>query len=419
MSSESNLSELAGNDLREKEISGIPGLMKWVALAGIFFCHVALECAVGVTGGIGARLVDDFGINPSEVGVLASASFLTGALFAIPFGVLGDKIRVSTAMKIGALISLAGVWLRVAAYPMGSFWMYYAATFVIGFGLAGLNANSLKYLSLWFGNRIALAMGFYVAGAPVGITIGVQFPALSESTVMVLAATAVVSTIGVAIFALLGKTPRGIVAEAKQVKLSEYVSVFKRPWIWVASLAIALPMGAGTTFASSMTAAVVASKGVTEVFANNMVTLNSAGMMIMGILFPFVLEKIGMRKTQASILFSCIAVFLICTFGWFIPDGYICVFFFGLGGFFNGIASPLGKALLGMLKEIVENPDIMGVAGGLQATLQNLGAWLIPVIIAVQAGADNYMLFFITGIFYLATGIIAFAIPRRLMSFDK
>ena len=410
----------ASKPLADQRILDPYGAKKWIALAGIFLCHVALECAVGVTGGVGARLVSDYGINPADVGVLASASFLTGAVFAIPFGVLGDKIQVSTAMKIGALISLAGVWMRVAFYPTGQFWLYYLATFVIGFGLAGLNANSLKYLSLWFKNRIALAMGFYVAGAPVGITLGVQFPALFESTMAVLTATSVVSTVGVLCIMLLGKTPQKAAESAgSHIGISEYLAVFKRPWVWIASLVIALPMGAGTTFASSLTAAVVASKGVTEIFANNMVTLNSFGMMAVSILFPFVLEKIGMKRTQACILSGCLCIFLICVFGWFIPNGELVVLLLGITGFFNGVVNPLGKALLGMLKEIIREPEIMGVAGGLQATLQNLGAWLIPVLIALGAGSNNYALFAITGIVYLAAGIIAFAIPRRLISFDK
>ena len=38
--------------LADQRILDPYGVKKWIALAGIFLCHVALECAVGVTGGV-------------------------------------------------------------------------------------------------------------------------------------------------------------------------------------------------------------------------------------------------------------------------------------------------------------------------------------------------------------------------------
>lgn len=412
---------MSESGVAEKQMgsAAVPGKWKWLALIAIFFAHIAVECQIGVTGGVGARLTTEWGITAGDVGLLTSASFLTGVVFGLPFGFLGDRMKVSAAMSLGIVISLVGTWARWALFPMGSFEVYYATTFVIGFGLAGLNANSIKFLSAWFGNKISLPMGFYVAGAPVGITLGVQFPALFADTAMVLLSTAIVTTVGVAVWLLFARTPKGFKSTGESSKASDYFAVLKQPWIWIASLCIAIPMGAGTTFSSMMTAAVVDSKGVTEMFANNMVTLNSFGMMIVGMVFPFLLNKIGNSKIQASILVASLGIAVICIFAWFIPDGTIAVFLLGFTGFFVGITTPMGKAILGMLRVVIDNPQTMGAAGGLQAVIQNLGGWLIPTGVAVAAGADNYMLFLITGVLFLISGVIAFAIPRKQMSFDE
>ena len=144
---------------------------RWVALVCILLMHAAMMGTLNQITAFPDVVIGQLGASDVMFTQIALVSFLTGAIFAIPMGMLADKFGVVKIMGIGLVIAfVASIGRIFAVHSVG---LLYVTSFIMGFGLAGLNANSAKFLRAWFGfKQLTTAMGIYVAGAGVGVAIG-------------------------------------------------------------------------------------------------------------------------------------------------------------------------------------------------------------------------------------------------------
>ena len=323
---------------------------KAIACFAICFCHFALMGSINVTGALGGRLIAEFGISVAQLGGLLSISFLTGCIFGIPFGIFADKTKVTTAIGVGMAIGAVGALLRALVYAnTDSFALLYVANFILGFGLAGLNANSIKFLAAWFGVKVGTPMGIYIACAALG-TIGaiqsLQFIPTTVGAWYLLAGVIIVATI---VWFLVARLPEGITVQVDNLHVKDFIEVGKCPWVWVAAIAMAGAMGANTIFSAQMSASMITGKGMTEVFANNMLTINSIGMMISCVIFPGLIERAKDKQLAVVLVFGVLAL-AICVIGWSNPDDVVGCYILGLSGFAIGGIVPPCKALMAPLQ---------------------------------------------------------------------
>ena len=107
---------------------------------------------------------------------------LTAVFLSIPSGSLADKFGVKRVVSVALTISVAGGFLR--SFTLGSVPAQTVAMFLIGFGIAALNANLAKILGTWFKEQTSLAMGFFYAASCVAIVIAQVFSTLMGTLFM-------------------------------------------------------------------------------------------------------------------------------------------------------------------------------------------------------------------------------------------
>ena len=143
---------------------------RWVAVLCIGLMHAALMGAVACPGAYAPVFMGEWGVSQGLFVQLTLISFLTGALFSVPFGMLADKFGVVKILGAGMVVAAIAGISRVVCDAPGTFAGLYASSFFVGVGLAGMNANSVKFLRAWFGDKVTTGMTLYVSGAGIGVT---------------------------------------------------------------------------------------------------------------------------------------------------------------------------------------------------------------------------------------------------------
>lgn len=144
---------------------------RWIILALMGLACIVVNGSTLVFAGMAGILLNPTGpwaFDAQQFMMLTSCSYLTGFLFCMVTGTMADRMGIKKVLVIGLAISAIGAILRI-------FWGGFAGMFVtsviFGFGLAALNANSAKIISLWFpGKMISVAMGIYLCCAWIGYT---------------------------------------------------------------------------------------------------------------------------------------------------------------------------------------------------------------------------------------------------------
>ena len=96
---------------------------------------------------------------------------------------------------------------------------------------------------------------------------------------------------------------------------------------------------------------------------------------------------------------------------WIVPTGPAMWVTLLVLGILMGISAPLLMAFPMLLAEI--GPAYAGTAGGLIATLQLLGAFIIPAfVITPLAGTDYNILFALSSLFFALLGFVTLLLPE-------
>ncbi len=115
---------------------------------------------------IAPNLVADIGVDPSELGLLTAAYFLTFAAFQLPLGVLLDRFGPRRIESFLLLFAALGAFLFARA---GSLSGLVAGRAFIGFGVSACLMASFKAYVIWFPRRrLPLINGLQMAAGGLG-----------------------------------------------------------------------------------------------------------------------------------------------------------------------------------------------------------------------------------------------------------
>ncbi len=162
----------AGNALTER--LGGPARRKVILLLGLV---LALNAADGSSiGAIAAQLQAGLGIGTAELGLLATASSLVGAVAAIPFGLLVDKTRRVDVLTVSVL--LWGVAEGASAFAPS-----FGALLLTRLFLGAVTATAGPAIASLTGDFFPAAergriYGYIVAGEVVGAGFGIAASSL-------------------------------------------------------------------------------------------------------------------------------------------------------------------------------------------------------------------------------------------------
>ncbi len=106
-------------------------------------------------GTVAPEIQREFGLTPTQKGMLFSAFALAYALFEVPSGWLGDmfgprRTLIRIVLWWSAFTALTGMIYPVAAWPMFAFLAMLAVRFLFGVGEAGAYPNLARALHNWF-----------------------------------------------------------------------------------------------------------------------------------------------------------------------------------------------------------------------------------------------------------------------------
>ncbi|OES46341.1 nitrate/nitrite transporter [Domibacillus iocasae] len=321
-------------------------------------------------GALGVYITEDFGLTPSQKGMIVAIPILAGSFFRIVLGILTDRIgprqtaiggmlvtmipllwgfffgqNVNELYFIGILLGVAGASFSVAL-PMASRW-YPPEMQGIAMGIAGAG-NSGTVLATLFGPRLAEVVGW--------------------NGVMGIAAIPLVLVF--ITYILIAKNPPN---QPAPQPLVNYFKVFKQRDTWFFCLLYSVTFGGFVGLTSFLSIFFVDQYGLSKVRAGDFLTL----CVIAGSLFRpvggMIADKIGGAKLL-NVLFVAVAIFMFGVST--LPSLPIVVTLLFLGmmalGMGNGAVFQLVPQRF--QKEIGMVTGVVGAAGG-------VGGFFLPNIL--------------------------------------
>lgn len=382
---------------------------RFVAIFAIGIVHLVLMGTTNQPAALSAQIIGELGADVPLFAQICTVGFLTGAIFSIPMGILADKWNVPGTIAVGLIVCFIGaVWRSFCTDPI----TLYASCFIMGFGLAGLNANSAKYLKAWFGfRRVSTAMGAYVGFSGIGVSVCMAaigfFPENTMHDVFVF--DAILVAIAVVVWLAFGRMPKSIAADTDNFSAASVKACLTNKHLMITSLAMVLIMCVTVAYAAQSVAGYIYI-GADPVTAANWSALIGLFGIPCNFIWPWIADKIGSIK-KVFVPISIISVILF-TVAWltgntpyFVP--LVCTaYLFGFGG------AAFIKGCVGKIPSIKR--EHMGTAGGIQTFFQNLGAYIIPSFILAPLCGGNYVIMFImvSVIFALGIIVVAFMMPE-------
>ena len=286
---------------------------------------------------------------------------------------------------------------------------------VLGLSLAALNANSAKLFRLWFPGRwTSIAMGIYILGATAGggaIAMKVG-PLMTDPQTGFIIGTA--CTVGcLVLWALLGRThPEETKAKDGEPMTAYLGEVLKNKYVWYISFIMFFVFGASIAENSYLTSGLVALTS-DPAFAGNIGAVNMVAVGIGGVAMPALLAKAKNLKVIFFVAALLMGISNIVIFQ--LPIGVITYIIVILQGVFMGLLLPIGKTLPAVIPGV--KPEHLGAVGGIQSSMQNLGAGLLPAyIVAPLAGVfgagSPVALMIGTGCLVIFSGLFMLLLPK-------
>ncbi|MGM7723496.1 nitrate/nitrite transporter [Metabacillus sp. Hm71] len=350
-----------------------------------------------ILGALGAFITQDFGLSPSQKGLVVAVPILAGSFFRIVMGILTDRMGPKKTAILGMIITtIPLLWGFLAGNTMSEL-------FMIGIllGVAGASfAVALPMASRWYPPHLqGLAMGIAGAGNSGTLLATLFGPRLAENfgwhVTMGMALIPLLITF--VVFILLAKDAP---TQPAPQPLANYFKVFAYRDTWFFCLLYSVTFGGFVGLSSFLSMFFVDEYNLTNVQAGDFVTLCVAAGSFFRPVGGFISDRIGGVKvlsflfigaalcmigvSQLPPLFAITALLFV---------GMMCL---GMG---NGAVFQLVPQRF--QKEIGMVTGIVGAAGG-------IGGFFLPNILGtLKEVTGSYASGFIT---FAAIALIAFGI---------
>lgn len=385
-----------------------------MALAAICIGYLAPSYAQYQLSPLATSLIEELSISASQFSSLFTAPMIPAILLSLVAGVLVDKHNPRLVVGIAFVASTIGAVLNVMGSSYG--------VLLVGFALTGLAASFLnscgaKLLGSWYSpeqlsEKLGVAFAFSTVAMTVALAKTAYFPNRRAAFFLSLALF-VVSTI--AWFALYRnpETPDRSVEAAPAADQPGLGKLLKRvvsnDRVWLVGLALFCVMGANVVM-SSFVPTILQSRGIDSVAAGYYASAYTIGSLVSCILVPMSAKKLGSKNTFV-VLDTC--AFALVGFGWMAPEGFLLMAALFLAGFFVGGNMPLLMAVPIKLPDV--GPKLAGTAGGLVATVELLGAVILPSYVLIPAAGGNLgVAFVLAGVCMLVSCAFTLLLPREV-----
>lgn len=187
-------------------------------------------------------------IDPAGFSTLLMMPMLTAVFLSIPMGTLGDKMGPKRVVFACLIVAVIGAFLRTffLNFPMQA-----VSMFLLGAGIAALNANLIKILSVWFGEKTQVAMGFFFGAAGVGVILAQMVAPRMSVFVSYLSSAIILSVFTIIWLVLIKDMPDGIPMppSSGESPVKYFGVAAKSKNVWLIAFCYGFSMAASTSFA--------------------------------------------------------------------------------------------------------------------------------------------------------------------------
>jgi NNP family nitrate/nitrite transporter-like MFS transporter len=335
------------------------------------------------------KLIPALHISSSQFAALMSGP-MTGSIFiCILGGTLADRYGVKKVVALGLVLAVIGCTFR---YAVTSFWPFFFLTILTGLAAGLLTSNLAKLFGAWFPpEQLGMVMGVYMISAMLAQFFGTATTALFPSEASAFIFSGVLCLVILILWLILAKNKLEGSGDLPILPATQYFGkAAQSRGIWLAGICMFLIMGSVMTFAGFLPNVLHNLRGIGPVQAGVYGSLGNLGGVFGSFMGPVICNRMGVMKPYLVIisLLSAAGTF----WSWQLPVGPAIVIALILAGFLQNAISPIFFSLPMLLPEIC--PVYAGSAGGIIATLQVLGAVLIPTfVITPLAGPRVTVLF--------------------------
>jgi len=388
---------------------------RWVAVACMALMHAICMGSAVLPGAYSEIIIGQWGVVPTDFIQLTMCSFLAGAIMSIPAGILADKYGVTKVLGIAMVIAFISSVARIFAAQQADFPLVFLFSFLIGTGLAGMNANSVKFLQPWFKHTMSTGMTLYVSGAGVGV-VGLMFLAGSffpVDQVMMYTVAAIIFAVACVIWFAFARMPKDYVVIKDDYSLKAIKTVCTNKILILVSIAMILTMASSASYAGNVPVVFIG-KGVDPADAAIWASiLNIVGMPSNWIAGPLA-DKV--KRIKPVFITMAVAGSILCIVGWILPLGDYTLPIIMTGAFISWGNIGLVKGSVGLIPTLPK--QFLGTAGGIQTFFQNLGAYLIPAYLftPLSVGPDGATVtqtfFVLCGVFVILSAAVFLFVPE-------
>lgn len=383
---------------------------RWIVLIAMMLGISGLNYCILLVPSLAVTIIKVFHFNQVQFASIAGIAFLAGAILGIPSGASADRFGAKTIISFGLALSLVGAIGRIYTENYVTFLLF---SFLIGVGVAAIDANAAKYLSMWFKDKeMGTAMGLFVGSTGVGTSLAFATGNRFASYTTAFTVGAIWVGVGLVfwiLFAKKVKMPEGYKPEPIKTHLGVCL---KSKYLWISTASIFLILGAILVVNNFLTQALILEKGCDPVEAGMITTMLNVCLVIGGILSGIITGKMGRMKPV--IIAICITCGLCYYLAWTVPFGTATYIILCIAGLTAGGTIPITKTIVPMITKTGDfGPESIGTAGGIHSAFQNLGAFIVPTyIVAALVGQDFQKSFLMAFIIFVVAGLLNLFIPE-------
>jgi CP family cyanate transporter-like MFS transporter len=348
----------------------------WVVLAILWLCGVALRLTILAVPPVIIAIQRELDLSGTAVGVLSALPVILFALFALPGSLLIARLGVAATLVAGLLIGAVGAALRGA---LPSIWALYAATVIMGAGIAMMQVALPAAVREWTPDRVGFATALYTNGLligeilPVALTIPWLLPLVGGSWRWSLALWALPS-LAIAVVTLRLAPRPAAKPQGRAETPARWWPVWNDPLLW--KLALIFSSITATYFgANAFLPAHLASAGRPDLIPAGLTALN-LGQLPVSFLLLAVATRLE-RRAWPLVLMGLVALFCVAGMG-ATASVWTVVFAAGLGGILAG-ALTLALALPALLSAPA---NVARLSAGMFTV-----SYTLAVMISVVSGA--------------------------------
>jgi nitrate/nitrite transporter NarK len=354
------------------------------------------------------KLIPALHISSSQFAALMGGP-MTGAIFVcILGGALVDRYSVKNVVTASLVLAVIGCTFR---YAVTSFWPFFFLTILAGLASALLTSSLAKLFGAWFSpKQMGTVLGIYMISPTLGMFSGTATTALFPSEAGAFIFSGIACLVILILWMIFAKNKPEGAPDMPVLPVTQYLGQAARSSsTWFAGVCLFFVMGALMTFNDFLPNALHDLRGISPVKAGFYGSLASLGGVFGAFMGPVICNRMGVMKRYLVIisLLGAAAVFL----SWQLPLGPAIVIALFLAGFLLSAVMPPIFSLPMLLPEI--GPVYAGSAGGIIATLQVLGAVVVPTfIITPLAGPNETVLFGLAALCFALVIIPALFLPE-------